>query len=406
MKKGQKRQKVLLLISLSNNLGGAQIRYVSLFEELEKRGDSYVFVINQLLCSLYRKAGYLKDLANVYIVEDDRVSEVLTQKAPIENKTSKTVNTPRKLLWSRQIIRFSRTFITFCKLEFRLLFLFRQLKPDYVYAIWMGGMLAWPLKYVFKFRFVYAYMDSGFSSIYSKWSMPLKNEHLPLLHADKIDFLSQSLANEVQDRVDVRLDQISVSPNSFKIYDQFFPDSIKENSVVFCSRLEPIKNPLLYLKAVLLYNQNHVIGESEKVKFYLLGDGPDFEKAETFKREHNLWNVEMPGFVPYPQEYFKKSKIFVSIQQSNNYPSQSLLEAMACGNAIIASDVGETRKLVDDKVGLLVELNAQALANAFEQVLANQVLQTTMALEARQRVLENHNVEKFLEYFQSLQVDV
>jgi glycosyltransferase involved in cell wall biosynthesis len=149
-----------------------------------------------------------------------------------------------------------------------------------------------------------------------------------------------------------------------------------------------------------------VIGESEKVKFYLLGDGPDFEKAETFKREHNLWNVEMPGFVSYPQEYFKKSKIFVSIQQSNNYPSQSLLEAMACGNAIIASDVGETRKLVDDKVGLLVELNAQALANAFEQVLANQVLQTTMALEARQRVLENHNVEKFLEYFQSLQVDV
>jgi glycosyltransferase involved in cell wall biosynthesis len=57
------------------------------------------------------------------------------------------------------------------------------------------------------------------------------------------------------------------------------------------------------------------------------------------------------------------------LQHFNNYPSQSLLEAMACGNAVVATNVGETHRLVDETVGLLIEPEAPALAEALNRLL-------------------------------------
>ncbi|PWS21862.1 hypothetical protein DKP78_21375, partial [Enterococcus faecium] len=54
-------------------------------------------------------------------------------------------------------------------------------------------------------------------------------------------------------------------------------------------------------------------------------------------------------------EIFSRSSIFVSLQRTENYPSQSLLEAMAARNAVVATRVGETAKLVrHQETGLLV----------------------------------------------------
>ena len=82
-------------------------------------------------------------------------------------------------------------------------------------------------------------------------------------------------------------------------------------------------------------------------------------------------NVFFEGGVADTAKYLKQSKIFISIQKDNNYPSQSLLEAMACENAIIASDVGETRKLVTENEGILVPLSAEKIADAIQFLLEN-----------------------------------
>ena len=91
-----------------------------------------------------------------------------------------------------------------------------------------------------------------------------------------------------------------------------------------------------------------------------------------------------------------------SIQSDNNYPSQSLIEAMACENAIIASDVGETRRLVDSEVGILVPLSAISIANAIISLLDDPIECALKGKKARIKVLNEHTLEKFVEYFKGI----
>ncbi len=75
---------------------------------------------------------------------------------------------------------------------------------------------------------------------------------------------------------------------------------------------------------------------------------------------------------------------------------------MACENAIIASDVGETRLLVTEDEGILVNLNADEIANAIYKLFSSNELAERLAKNARKKAIENHNIEKFADYFYSI----
>ena len=75
---------------------------------------------------------------------------------------------------------------------------------------------------------------------------------------------------------------------------------------------------------------------------------------------------------------------------------------MACENAIIASDVGETRLLVTENEGILVGLNPQEIAEAIFKLFSTEGLIKRLGSNSRKKVLENHTVEKFAEYFYSI----
>jgi glycosyltransferase involved in cell wall biosynthesis len=93
----------------------------------------------------------------------------------------------------------------------------------------------------------------------------------------------------------------------------------------------------------------------------------------------------------------ERSSIFVSLQEGENYPSQSLLEAMACGNAVIATDVGETWRLVDDANGKRVASDAGAVADAIIALLDDPLL-ARRQMTSRRRILAEHTPERFLTY--------
>jgi glycosyltransferase involved in cell wall biosynthesis len=194
--------------------------------------------------------------------------------------------------------------------------------------------------------------------------------------------------------------RISISPNSFIDYQRYFNVSEKEDNVIFLSRLFPYKNPMLFLQAVEIFNKCYP--ESSKINFYIIGEGDLEEDIKEYINSNNLINTHFIGSEPEPATYLKKSKIFVSLQKVNNYPSQSLIEAMACENAIIASDVGETRLLVTENEGILVDFNPQTIADAISKLFSTKGLIEKLGSNARKKVTENHTVEKYADYFYSL----
>lgn len=394
--------KYIILISLDNYLGGAQIRYLSLFKEIYERKNDYYLVLNRKLYDLAIETGYLtKETNKILILEVDRFKKV--------NDHTSIINPATKSLKNKPIIKALRKkknqlkgFKKFIKYTMALNKIFKSKKPGYVYAIWIGGMIAWPLKYKFKFKLVYSYMDSGFSSLDSFLNAPLKSEVNPLRQAHIIDFLSEDLFKILKQKVNLnKKTKIAITPCSFKNYENISASSKKFNQVVFSSRLTPIKNPLLFLKSIKILSQNYPADDS--IEFIILGDGSCMPELVAFKEAHNLSNVIFKGQVDNPVDYLRQSRVFVSIQQTNNYPSQSLLEAMACENAIIASDVGETRKLITEKEGFLVTLNPEEIAEAINLLMQNNKLCRELGRNAREKAINEHNIDKYLEYFYSLE---
>jgi glycosyltransferase involved in cell wall biosynthesis len=154
--------------------------------------------------------------------------------------------------------------------------------------------------------------------------------------------------------------KISVTPLPYIDVNKFYPIK-KENIIFFASRLENFKNPILLLESI-----NRIKKDIVKMcyKVIIAGEGPLYDKLNQIISQYNLGEiVNLVGYIE-SSEVVNKSKIFISIQSFENYPSQSLLEAIASGNFIIASNVGSTKSIVSNEFGMLIELELDSLTNS------------------------------------------
>jgi glycosyltransferase involved in cell wall biosynthesis len=182
--------------------------------------------------------------------------------------------------------------------------------------------------------------------------------------------------------------KILVSDGSVVDVDHFHPAPEKEPWVVFAGRLVEEKNPLLFVEAVPA-----VLEAVPSARFFLLGEGPLAPFVERALDRLNLRGVAEIGFRSDPAPVLSKARVFVSLQREDNYPSQSLLEAMACGAAAVATDVGFTWKLVDDTTGIRVKPDSARIAEAVIGLLKDPARCARLGRAARQRV-EGRHTEK------------
>ena len=108
------------------------------------------------------------------------------------------------------------------------------------------------------------------------------------------------------------------------------------------------------------------------------------------------------GWSEQVESVLSQAVAFVSLQRIDNYPSQALLEAMASGMAVVATDVGMTWKLVDEEVGRRVQADPQQVAEAVIEILNNPAQAASMGLQARKRVMKHHSLERYLDYIQDV----
>lgn len=152
----------------------------------------------------------------------------------------------------------------------------------------------------------------------------------------------------------------TVTPLPYIDVNKFYPIK-KENIIFFSSRLESFKNPILLLESI-----NRIKEEVKKMSYKVIiaGEGPLYDKLNQLISLYNLGGiVDLVGYID-SSKIVNKSKIFISIQSFENYPSQSLLEAIASGNFIIASNVGSTKSIVSNEIGTLIELDLDSLTSS------------------------------------------
>jgi len=400
--------KIILLISITGSyLGGAQKRYLSLFNFIFVKRNDYFLVVNKKLYLALKKNNVLTSFENVRVIslygeKDLIISENL--KPPIHEKPKINYKTKiskirlylgRKKMFLKSVIIWLSFIIEFRKI-------LKEIKSNIVYAVWTGGIYAWPVRKIFKFKMIYSYNDSTLSMVKKDfWGIFNDSEYWALKNADKIDFLSPGIVDSYQKKIGhLDINKYTVTPNSFINYEKYFAEKPKNDDVVFLSRLWSNKNPLLFLQSVKIFNEKYP--DMTGIKFYVIGEGGLEEDIQKFIVNNKLHNVFFTGKTYEPWNYLRKSKVYVSIQQADNYPSQSLIEAMACENVIIASDAGETRLLISEKEGILIPLEPESLADAVYRLFTTENMIEQMGLNSRKKVTENHTIEKYLNYFFSI----
>jgi glycosyltransferase involved in cell wall biosynthesis len=263
-----------------------------------------------------------------------------------------------------------------------------------------------PLYFYFKHKnrpgIIFCDMDSWFSNISEDpihdWYKKYVLFNYAFKKADRIDFLSPFILHGVREKgVRIMDAKIRITPGSFTDYGKCRIGDKSKIRIAFASRMEKDKNPILFTRVSI-----ELAGKYPETEFHIMGEGNLGGELTRLIEESGLSNVVFHGFYPNPVEIFENSSVFVSIQNTNNYPSQSVLEAMACGNAVIASDVGDTRMFINEKNGTLILPEFEALKKAMEFYIVNPNTAKEKGTFAAKFVRENYTVENSCRYFTNL----
>ncbi len=376
-------------------IGGAEIRYANLYSYLKSNGADVRLFINKSRFGLLKESGILDgNDANIEITEYFGDSTVPADNIKTPQNETKIKKNP---FFLRRLISSVSLHMKFLAVFFKILKWQRKNKINLIMAVFQGVFAITPYYYQKKVKTVISYNDSEHNLINNRGLNWCLGYRLGLKKADAVDILSNDLLNDLKLAGYGAEMRAHVSPCSFIDYERFRPAAEKENIVIFCGRLIMYKNPLLFVEAVGMLKE-----ELPDYYYYMIGKGPMYTEISESIKKLGLENSITVKYDPHPEKYLSRSKIFVSLQETNNYPSQSLLEAIACGNAVIATDVGETRRILDGEKGILIKKDAVELKNAVLKLAKNENERKDKARNAYDFILSNHNIQKYSAYITCL----
>ncbi len=128
--------------------------------------------------------------------------------------------------------------------------------------------------------------------------------------------------------------------------DKFFPDEskrAKKFTILFAGRLVMQKDPMTFLKAIKIAK-----GKISDLEVHIVGDGAMRKKMEDFVRQNGLENnVIFKNWLTKPEIIAEYQSASLTVMPSlAEGMSMALLEALACGQYVIATKVSNNEKLI------------------------------------------------------------
>ena len=231
------------------------------------------------------------------------------------------------------------------------------------------------------------------------------------IRSHKVDILDPSIFRVMKKFLFLKSKNIHYTPGSFVDTKHFFPATPKKNQLVFLGRFFYVKQIIRLVQ--LLPDINRILAEKnvgiENFEWLLLGYGQEEDEIRRLVAQESYKGINIQVMEAHqPEKYLAASKVIFSLQLRNNYPSKSLLEAMAAGNIPLVTDVGDTRKMADPAFSYYVPENFSAadIAHALFEILSlsDEALSKKMTL-AREHVQRYFTIEASVDYYEKLYRD-
>ncbi|NRB80868.1 MAG: glycosyltransferase [Saccharospirillaceae bacterium] len=342
MNKFSNKNCTVLVVLLSNTIGGAEKRYTNLFSYLCANGQyNYTIIMNKTIYSKLIETDLNMSRLNISVVGIDLTRWLLRS----NNNISKALN---------KTIRFYDKQLSYYQMQRHI----RKYKPAVVHGILKGIDFLTSVKRK-NFLTVISYVSCDGSV--------LKTHKKLLSEADGVDVLAPYMAKLLVNNGATEGENLYPAPCSFTDYSIFISKS-KKNKVIYLARMEPNKSPFLFIDMV-----KEIPREIQcQFEFVMYGIGSLLQDVERYGSELVKSGVlKIEGHLEKTSVILSESLVFIQPTVSEAHGTQSLLEAMASANAVVTTDIPGIELIVTNEVGYRASLDAKSFAEKLIYLLSD-----------------------------------
>lgn len=225
----------------------------------------------------------------------------------------------------------------------------------------------------------------GEDSSQGEWARTL--ERRVFEGASAVQVTTESMRRTVVDRYGISASKVTVVPN-YVDTDLFRPMPEvrpRPRTALFVGRLHEEKNPLALLDAI----------KRTSMELTMVGEGPLGPAIRSRIAAEGL-RVRLPGNVPHNElpRLMNESEIFVQPSLIEGHP-KTIVEAMACGCAIVASDIPPVRALGEDReMFRLCGTGSEQIAEGLAEVAADATWRQRMGRAARAAAMRDFSLDR------------
>lgn len=271
------------------------------------------------------------------------------------------------------------------------------------------GFVAWLLKKKCKIPYIVSLRGSdvpgyserfGFIYIFIKPLVKVIWRKANAVVANSQGLKELALKTDPQQKISVIYNGIDV--DQFQKSDEV---GLRKDFKILCvTRITARKGIKYLIEAMAQLRQKY-----SNIRLKIIGDGDEKENLINLTKSQDLEKfIEFTGLINHEKlpPYFNDSDLFV-LPSLNEGMSNSMLEALASGLPLIATDTGGTRELLNDGInGFIVKIkNSQDLADKIEILIKDAELRKRMGEESRKKA-ENMSWEKVAKQYYNLYSEI
>lgn len=243
---------------------------------------------------------------------------------------------------------------------------------------------------------------SRFEPAQLKWRRTITQKMLARL-AHQIIPVNNAIAGRITELWGIETNRITPIQNGVdtSLYKPASPPAGEELVIGSVSRLNKIKNFPCLIRAVASLNERET---KPKYRLVIVGGGEQLEELQALVTSLNATSfIEFPGATDHANTWYGKFDIYVNSSFSEGM-SNTVLEAMACGLPIVATDVAGHRDWLRENEHALffVNDNPTDLADKIAQFGENENKRREVGQTNREYVIKEYSQEQFLERYKNL----
>lgn len=175
--------------------------------------------------------------------------------------------------------------------------------------------------------------------------------------------------------------------------------------IAYVARMAPHKGHLFFLNVLEQLNFKRKIN----CNAVLIGDGAMRQAIEKAVIDKNLTgNITLTGVVNNVEDYLLTSDIVCLLSEFEGMPNV-IMEAMAVGKPVIATDIGNARELLSGGAGIVLQTrDIEQAVQAFEQLICQPELRLKMGEYGKSLISKKFSlsgaINKLIQYYKTIVV--